>query len=69
MVNANHNVRTTTQNMVYHATCAMGDDFSVNYTENQTVEYPTQIEFCSIEYITGASHEDENFQATSQKQK
>ena len=65
MVNAN-NVRATTQNMVSHATCTMGDGFSVNYTENQTVEYPTQIEFCSIEYITAASHDTENLPATSQ---
>ena len=65
MVNENHNVRATTQNMVSHTTCTMGDGFSVNYRENQTVEYPTQIEFCSIEYITAGSHEAENLPATS----
>ena len=50
MVNASCKVRATTHNMVSHATCTKGDNFSATYTENHTVEYPSQIELFSIEY-------------------
>ena len=39
MVNASRKVRATTHNMVSHATCTKGDNFSATYTENHTVDY------------------------------
>ena len=49
-----HHLGATTQMVVSHSTT--GDGVSVSTTVNGTAEYPTQIEFCSIECRPGLTH-------------